>query len=511
MNSRVLLMKNINNNINILKTKGLTKRFPGVLAVDHVDFELSKGEIHGLVGENGAGKSTFVKMLNGSYHPDEGEIIINDKLIQMKSPQDAVKRGIGMVHQELMLLPHLNVAENICISWLILNNKKRIYWKELYNIADNQLKKLGVHYNLTEIVSKMSIAQQQIISIARALTSNCNILILDEPTSALPQEDVDNLFSVLNKLKKQNVSSIFISHRLREVLEIADRVTVLRDSKKVGTFHIGSLSETKIAELIVGKPVKNKFPKLLNNKIRNQVILRTENLKLGDKLDDISIVVKKSEVLGIIGALGAGKTELALTLFGAYRNSPEGDIIFEGKKIKISSPDDAINKGIALIPEDRRGLGLILNQGVRFNISLPILRVINRLLFVKREEERNITRDFIKKLNIKCTSMEQITENLSGGNQQKIVLAKWLAAQAKLVIMDEPTRGIDIGAKVEIYNLINELCQKGIGVILLSSEVQEVCGMSDQIIVLYRGKIVKKVAYKDANEFEIQRLVLSGR
>jgi len=494
----------------ILSTKSLTKKFPGVLAVDNVNFDLLKGEIHGLVGENGAGKSTFVKMLGGSYRPDGGKIILNDKEIKLNSPQETTKNGIGMVYQELMLLPHLSVAENICLPRLILEEKKKINWKELFNIASKQLKKLGIDYNVREKVSNLTVAQKQIVSIARALASNCQLLILDEPTSALPKEDVNHLFQVMKKLKKQNVAIIFISHRLEEVLEIADRLTVLRDSRKVGTYHIGDLTEDKIAELIVGRPVKDKFPKIYIA-TSDKELLRLDNINVKDKLFNISLNLKKGEILGIVGALGAGKTELALTLFGAYKFSAEGEIFLENKKVSIKSPVNAIKRGIALVPEDRRGLGLILNNGIRFNISLPILRNINKYGFIKSKKENEITKKFIGKLKIRCTSMEQRVDDLSGGNQQKVVLSKWLAAQSKLVIMDEPTRGIDVGAKVEIYKLVGELSKQGVSIIFLSSEVPEICGMSDRVIVLYHGKIVKEVNHDQINEFEIQRLVLSGR
>ena len=503
----IISMKNATK---VLEAKSLTKRFPGVLAVDNVNFDLFKGEIHGLVGENGAGKSTFVKMLDGSYRPDEGKIILNGQEIKLNSPQEAAQKGIGMVYQELMLLPHLSVAENICLLMLILKNVKIINWDNLYKISSNFLKELGVKYNVKESINKLSIAKQQIVSIARALASNCKVLILDEPTSALSQGEIENLFKVIKKLKIQGVSIIFISHKLGEVLEIADRVTILRDSQKVGTFYIGDLTEDKITELIIGRSIREKYPKILNIPAEEE-LLKLKNLSLKDKLFNISFSLKKGEILGIVGALGAGKSELAMTLFGAYREKASGEIYLGNKKVSIQSPKDAINERIALVSEDRRSAGLILNQGIRFNISLPILRNINRMGFVKIEIEKKTAQEYIKKLKIKCTSMEQLVENLSGGNQQKVVLAKWLATNAKLVIMDEPTRGIDVGVKVEIYKLINELAQIGIGIILLSSEVPEICGMSDRIIVLYQGKIVKEVAYDQLNELEIQRLVLSGR
>ncbi|GAB4112289.1 MAG: sugar ABC transporter ATP-binding protein [Candidatus Caldatribacteriota bacterium] len=503
-------MKNNEKRKKILEVKGLTKSFPGVLAVNHIDFELLEGEIHGIVGENGAGKSTFMKMINGSYKPDEGEIILNGESINLKSPQEATLKGIGMVHQELMLLPHLSVAENICVSWLIQNNKKIINWKELYEISKIQLNKLGVNYDPFDPVMNLSIAKQQIVSIARTLAANCNLLILDESTSAISHEDVNHLFNAINKLKKHNISIIFISHRLQEVIEISDRITVLRDGNKIGTYNTKDLSEEKMAELIVGRSLKEKFPKKINY-IKNEDIVQVRKINIENKLFDIEFNVKKGEILGIVGALGAGKSEIALTLFGAYGSFYKGSIIYEGDEIFLNSPIDAIKNGIALVPEDRRRMGLILNQTVRFNISLPIIKKIVKKWFIKLKEEKEIAINFIEKLSIKCTSPEQFIENLSGGNQQKVVLAKWLAANAKLFIMDEPTRGIDVGAKIEIYKLINSLAEKGIGIILFSSEVPEACGIADRIIVLFKGKIVKEILRKDFDEYEIQRLVLSGR
>jgi ABC-type sugar transport system ATPase subunit len=414
----------------ILETEGLTKQFPGVLAVDNVDFDLYKGEIHGLAGENGAGKSTFVNMLDGSYIPDKGRIILNGNEIKLNSPKEAFEKGIYMVHQELMVLPHLSVAENICISWLILKEKKRIDWKEINNFASIQLKKMDVDYDVKEKVSNLNIAQQQIVSIARALASNCHLLILDEPTSALAEKDVTKLFKVMKKLKEQNVAMIFISHRLKEILEIVDRLTILRDSKKIATIHIGDLTEDKIVKFIIGRNVRNKYPKVhIANS--NEELLRLENINVKkDKLFNISFSLKKGEVLGIVGALGAGKTELALTLFGAYKERAEGKVYLENEEVLLASPIDAIKNGIALISEDRRGSGLILNNGIRFNISLPILKNIsNRLGYINKKKEEAITKDIIRKLRINCNTMEQRVENLSGGNQQKVILAKGLLKQ----------------------------------------------------------------------------------
>jgi len=474
-----------------LKIRNLTKKFSGVMVVNDVSFDLFKGEIHGLLGENGAGKSTLLKMLDGSYSHDEGEIFLNGQKIELDSPREAIKKGITL---------------------LITGKNNKINWKELYDIASTQLRRLDVEkIDIKEKVSNLSIAHQQIISIARALVSNCQLLILDEPTSALSRVDILHLFKIMRLLKKEDISIIFVSHRLEEVLEITDRITVLRDSRKIGTYDTLDLSEEKITELIIGREVKNKYPKIYS-KISDEEVLRVENLNVKNKLFDISFSLKKREVLGVVGALGAGKSELALTLFGAYKVAPtSGKIFLENEEVLIFSPSEVIRRGFALVSEDRRGEGLLINCRIRFNVSLPILRSISSFCgCVDGRKERAITEDFIERLHIKCTSMEQKVDNLSGGNQQKTVLAKCLASKPKLMLMDEPTRGIDVGAKVEIYKLINTLTKNGVGVILFSSEVPEIVGMSDRIIVLNRGRIIKEAARDQKKEHEIQRLVLSG-
>lgn len=496
---------------NILEVKNLTKSFPGVLAVDSLNFDLFEGEIHAICGENGAGKSTFVKMLEGSYTPDEGQIILNGHEVRFNSPREAFKSGIAMVHQELMLIPHLSIAENICFPLAVLKNKRWVDWKELNNFAKLQLKKLGINYDTKILVRNLTIAQQQIISIAKALASNCKLLILDEPTSALSGKDIRHLFKILEELKKHKISIIFISHRLNEILEITDRCTILRDSRKIGTFHVKDLTEEKIAELIVGRPMKDRFPKI-DIRTTNEEFLRVENLNLkNNKLLNISFHINKSEILGIVGAMGAGKTELALTLFGAYDSESRGKIFLENKEVLINSPINAIQKGISLIPEDRRGLGLIMNQGIRFNMSIAILKKINKWGLVQRKLEEISTTDFATKLRIKCTSIEQLVENLSGGNQQKVIIARWLIAQSRLIIMDEPTRGIDVGVKLEIYRLIKDLALQGKSIIFLSSEVPEICNLSHRILILYKGKIIKEANHNQLTESEVQRLLLIGR
>lgn len=495
----------------ILVTENLTKIFPGVIAVDKVNFNLLKGEIHGLVGENGAGKSTLMKMLDGSYSPDGGKIVLGGLEVKFNSPENAARMGIGMVYQELMLLPYQSIAENICISKLVVNKVKIVNWKDINQTAFNKLKELGFKYDVRIKVKDVSVANQQIIAIARALISNCKVLILDEPTSALPAKDVSILFQTMNRLKEHGVAMIFISHRLEEVLKISDRVTVLRDGRKIGTFGVKELSEDKIAELIVGRKVKDKYPKISTTAA--DTILRVKKMNIGDKVKNASFEVKKGQILGVVGAMGAGKTEIAKSLFGAYLGKVQGNIYLQNKKVLISSPSDAIRIGISLVTEDRREEGLIINQGIRFNTSLSIMGNISKFGFINLQEDIEIANKSVKKLNIKCTSIEQKAEFLSGGNQQKVVLGKWMATtKLKIIILDEPTRGIDIGAKVEIYKIINQLVKNGIGILFFSSEVPEVCGIADKILVLYRGTIIHEQmrSKKGFNEQLIQKLVLSG-
>jgi len=494
----------------ILVTKDLTKIFSGVIAVDKVNFNLLKGEIHGLVGENGAGKSTFMRLLDGSHTISEGKIILEGKEVELNSPQSAYKHGIGMVYQELMLLPYQSIAENICISRLIKNNEKIVNWGKVNEIAYNKLKELGVEYDVKAKVRSIGVANQQMVAIARALVSNCKLLILDEPTSALSLNDVEILFSTMRQLKKHGVAMIFVSHRLEEVLRISDRVTVLRDGKKVGTYDISGLSEDRIMELIIGRKVKEKYPKVSTQTLGT--ILKVENLNIKDKVNNVSFDIKRGEILGIVGSMGSGKTEIGKSLFGAYtREKVIRGIYLENKKILKYSPSKSIKLGIALVTEDRRNEGLILNQSIRFNCSISVLRIISKYGLVSDKNDRRISEDSVKKLNIKCTSIKQKTKYLSGGNQQKVVLAKWLATKMKVIIFDEPTKGIDVGAKIEIYKIINTLVKKGVGVLIFSSEVPEICGIADRILVLSRGKIVyeelrSKTGFK---EDIIQRYVLA--
>jgi len=445
-------------------------------------------------------------MLDGSLKPDEGEIFIHGKSVNLESPKAAMLQGITMIPQELDLLPHLSIAENIMFYQLSVGYKQ-VSWKQLIETASQKLEELGEPFNVKQRVGKLSIAQQQIVAIAKALVSDARIIILDEPTSALGGQDIERFFTVLRKLKNQGISMIFISHRLNEVLEVADCLTVLRDGCNLGTYQKGALTEARLSELIVGRPVSDKYPRVECK--QGGEVLRVENLSIGGKLHKVSFVLKEGEVLGIVGALGAGKSELALALFGGIPVVVNGEVLLKGEKISLSCPAKAIAKGFALVPEDRRRMGLIFNKSIRFNITLSSLKWLSRSGFVIGKLEREISTRLVYDLGIKCRDIEQIVEYLSGGNQQKVVIAKGLVARSRVIILDEPTRGIDVGAKVEIYNLINKLKRQGVGVLLLSSDVNELCGVADRILVLIQGRVVREFSRAEASEREIQQLVLS--
>ena len=456
-----------------LVLNGIGKQFYGITVLSDIDFEILPGEIHGLLGENGAGKSTLMKIINGALTPTTGDIYIDGEKMSFDSPHAAANHGIRMVYQELDLFPHLTVAENICQGNIPKNKAGMVDWKEMERVSKELLKLIKVDINVNERMDRLSIAQQQIAAIARALNGNCKFILLDEPTSALPKKDVENLFAIVRNLKKEGISVVFISHKLDEMMDITDRITILNNGKKVATVQTSDINEELLAEMVVGKTIKNKYPKVRYEK--GETLLRFEHITLKNHLNDISFELKRGEVLGIVGLLGAGKTEIAKALFGVY------------------------GKG-----NDK------LTGNIWFN-SLASLKHIRRGVFLDLKKEKAINQKLIEKLQVKCESMKQKVTNLSGGNQQKVVIAKWFASKARIIVLDEPTRGIDIGAKVEVYKLINEMVEAGIGVILLSSEVPEVFGMADRILVLKDGQITGEYGMDEINkinETDLQRLVM---
>lgn len=481
----------------ILLVEDISKSFPGVKALDKVHFDLRKGEVHAVIGENGAGKSTLVKILAGVYKRDEGRIILDGKEIEVFSLKHALDLGISIIFQEFNLVSNLSIAENIFMGREPRNKFGFINFPKLYKDTEYFLKQIGIRKEPQAIVKELRVAEQQAVEIAKSLSFSARIIVMDEPTSALTEFEKNTLFKIIRELKKKKVSIIFISHRIEEVLEIADRVTVLRDGKYIGTLDISEATTDRMVQMMVGRELRDFFPKVKAR--RGEVILEVKHLTKRDKYEDISFQLHSGEVLGFAGLVGAGRTEVARGIFG-IEPPDNGEIYLQSRKVEIKSPLQAIRLRIGLVPEDRRQEGLILTMTVRENISITKLPWMNSYGFVKQTEERKLASDYVEGLRIRTRSYEQIVNNLSGGNQQKVILAKWLAIKSKILILDEPTRGIDVGAKTEIYSLINNLVAEGIGVILISSELPEVMNISDRIIVMREGKITGQCCKGEANQ-----------
>ncbi len=488
--------------------KGITKTYPGVRALDDVDFEIGKGEVHALVGENGAGKSTLMKILAGAQPMDSGEILIEGKPVHITSPQKAMDLRISIIYQEFNLVPYLNAAENI-----FLGREPKgaipgfVNFPMMYAEAQRVVDQLGVRLNVRTPVNRLSVAQQQMVEIAKATSRNAAIIAMDEPSATLTEHELESLFDLIRALKEKGVSIIYISHRLEEIFHIADRVTVLRDGRLVGTSPVAETDRDKIIRMMVGRELKEKIPKQPAE--IGAPALTVKSLTRKGVIEDINVTARRGEVLGIAGLVGAGRTELARAIFGADPID-EGEVWLNGSQVDIRSPRDAIRLGIGLVTEDRKALGLILGMVVRENISLANLDSLTSLGFVNRREEKRVAAQFIEDLMIKTPSYEQQVQNLSGGNQQKVVLAKWLFTESKVLIFDEPTRGIDVGSKVEIYQLMNRLAANGVAIIMISSELPEILGMSDRILVMHEGQIAGELSREDATQEKIMWLATGG-
>lgn len=469
----------------ILQLKNITKKYPGVTALDNVSLDIKKGEVHALVGENGAGKSTLIKTCTGAISPNEGDIIVEGKEFSEMTPKLSEENGISVIYQEFNLVGELSVAENIFLGNAIRNgvviDRKRMV-EESQKIFDQ----LNIDINPKTLVKNLTVGYQQIVEIAKALSKNAKILIMDEPSAPLTKSELKYLFEMVDKLKKQGVTIIYISHRLDEVFRLADRVTVIRDGEKIKTLNTDETNVDELITLMVGRELKETFPPRESN-IQDDILLEANHLT-GNGVVDCTFNVKKGEVLGFGGLIGAGRTELAELIFG-YSEIESGEIIYKGEKISPKSPEEAIDHGIALVPEDRKQQGVLLDIDIKGNISMAILQRISSYSVVDKTREIDISSNYRKKMNIKTPNLEQKVKNLSGGNQQKVVIAKWLASNPDLIILDEPTRGIDVGAKFEIYKLINQLVAEGKTIILISSEMEELIGMSDRIMVLAEGEI----------------------
>jgi ribose transport system ATP-binding protein len=466
--------------------RNIRKEFPGVVALDNVNFSLNPGEVHVLLGENGAGKSTLVKIISGAYQKSSGSLILDAKEIEIKNPRHAQQLGISIIYQEFNLIPQLSAAENIFLGREFLLSPGIIDQKKVNDAAQHLLDDLGVTINARHLVGDLGIAQKQMVEVAKALSLDAKIIIMDEPTSALTSNEISELFITINKLKAKGVSIIYISHRLEELSEIGDRVTVLRDGKYIGTQHISNLSHHDLIRMMVDRELTEQYPKQKSQ--IGKEILRVENLNRNERLTDICFQLYQGEILGVAGLLGSGRTELARAIFGADKID-SGMIYIDGKLQVVKSPRTAINLDIGYLSEDRKVEGLVLDLSVQSNVSLASLSRFSKFGVINKKQELKSASKYVNDLRIKTPGLNQKVLYLSGGNQQKVVVSKWLSSQAKILIFDEPTRGIDVGSKVEIYQLMNRIKAEGAGILMISSELPEILGMSDRVMIMREGHI----------------------
>jgi ABC-type sugar transport system ATPase subunit len=493
-----------------LVMKSITKSFPGVLALHDVDFEVKPGEVVGLMGENGAGKSTLMKILTGVYQPDSGTITWGGKQVSFATTRQAQAAGISIIFQELNNCPNLKPLDNLFLGReLDRKNSPFLDLKMMQEKAAEVFKYLDVSVNMDTEVRNLSTAQQQMIEIAKALLTNASLLIMDEPTSSLSDREVTKLFSVITELKSRGISVIFISHKLDEVFEITDRIVVLRDGESMGELVTKNSTQKQLITKMVGREISN-FYTQRTSKAADEVVFEAKNLSGPPYVEDVSFAVHKGEIVGLAGLIGAGRTETARLIIGAAKKT-KGEILLDGKPVEIRSPEEAVAHGIAYLPEDRKVQSLILNMTVRDNLTMSIHKVLtNWFGIINRTQERQITDKYIKSLDIKLTNREQAISSLSGGNQQKVVIAKWLATVPRLLILDEPTRGIDVHAKSEVHRIIAELADSGVSIVFISSELPEILELSDRVVVMREGKVRTILDRKDATQETIMNAAFSG-
>lgn len=490
----------------LFESQGITKRFGGVIALDNVNLKVHTGKINVIVGENGAGKSTLMKILSGVYPDYEGKLLFNNEQVQFNNPKEAMQKGIAIVHQELNLIPYLTIAQNIFLGRELRNAFGLLNSKLMHNKTKELLTRLNCDLNPSTLISELRVSEQQLVEIAKALLEKAKVVIMDEPTSAISDSEVESLFKIIKSLQEQNVSILYISHKLDELFLIADRFIGLRDGKMVGTIeNAAEAKKEDLIRLMVGRDIKNVFQK---EKVPfGEEVLRVEKMSLPKKFDkssyvfkNIDFTVKKGEVLGIFGLMGAGRTELLETIFGMHPKEMSGTVHIENKVVKIRSVMDAIENGMGLVPEDRKENGLVLQMEITKNVSMASMAQVVQHGLLSSRSEADLAKKYIEALKIKTPSEQQYAKNLSGGNQQKVVLAKWLATNPKVLFLDEPTRGIDVNAKNEIYHLINSLAKKGLGLVVVSSELPEIIAISDRILVLSNTKINAEFDQDTANE-----------
>ena len=490
----------------ILEMRCVSKGFPGVRALDSVNFDCFRGEVHALAGENGAGKSTLMKVLAGAYRQDGGEIIFRGKKVFFDSPREAQKQGISIIYQELNLMPELSVADNIFLGREPRNRFGVIDNRSLHRRSRELMEKLkGETLDLSTKAKHLSVAHQQKVEVAKALSLNADIIIMDEPSCLISGKELDALFEIIRSLKDSGKAVIYISHRLEEIFSIADRATILKDGKHVGTVKTRDVNRENLIQMMVGRSFSETFPSRSDAEAGKKIFLEVKGLHKFGHLHDINFSLREGEILGVAGLVGSGRTMLMRCIFGA-ESVDGGELLFKGQSIKRPSPKSSIRKGIGFVTEDRKMEGIVPNLPVRVNLTLPIVDAIHKCGFLLAKKEKSICREAIKSFNIRTPNIEQEIQFLSGGNQQKVILAKWLNAGPELIIMDEPTRGIDVGAKAEIYDMMRRLADQGTAILMVSSELPEIIGMSDRIIVMYEGQIMGEIASGEATEEQILRL-----
>lgn len=489
----------------IVTMSKITKEFSGVTVLNMVDFNIYEGRIMALLGENGAGKSTLMKILTGVYERTLGEVYLDGDPIEFKNTKESQEKGIAIIHQELNLIGHLSIGENIFLGREPINKFGKIDWKRLYSESEKWISMLGLNESPKQIVNNISVGKQQLVEIAKALSLNAKIIIMDEPTGALTISETEKLFSVIQKLKEQNHSIVYISHRLEEIFRICDDITVLRDGALIAEVPIAEVNEDKLIEMMVGRKLEEQYPKV-DSEI-GDVIFEVKGLT-NQFVKDASFNLKKGETLGIAGLMGSSRTELARTIYGIYKMD-KGEIFINGNKVNINNPKDAIKAGITYVSEDRKANGIVLGMSIRENITLTYLKNISgKFGHIYKAKEEEISKEYIKNLSIKTSGSKQLVKYLSGGNQQKVSIAKNLFAKPSILILDEPTRGVDVGAKKEIYDLINKFKKAGMSIIMISSEIPEVLGMSDRVLVMHEGRVSGILDKENANQESIMSLAV---
>jgi len=486
----------------ILELKGITKIFPGVKALNNVHFQLKNGEVHALMGENGAGKSTFIKVITGVHMAEEGEMFLEGEKVHFKKPKEAQEAGIAAVYQHPTSYPDLSVAENIFKGHEILKFGM-IQWKEMNKKAEELLTRLNADFRPTDEMGTLSVAQQQMVEIAKALSTNARIIILDEPTAALTKNESEDLYKIVDNLREDGVSMIFISHRFEDMFRLADRVTVFRDSQYINTHVVKDTTESELIKEMVGREISDLFPKPQVE--IGKELLRVENFSRTGYFKNVSFAVHAGEIIGLTGLVGAGRTEVVESICGVTKRD-SGTLYLEGKEVKIKEPADAMKNGIILLPEDRQKQGLIMSWGLGDNVTLPIMNKYAKSGFNNNKKEREVAKDLLESVDTKAVTIFDPASSLSGGNQQKVVVAKALGQDMKVVIMDEPTKGVDVGAKAEIYQIMGDLAKQGYGIIMISSEMPEILGMSDRIVVMCGGRVTGQLEHMETTQERILEL-----